>query len=157
MQSAKPTILITLLALALTACAGYPLNGDNYSHRSALEAQPTELATVVAVRPVSEVNQDNTTGTLLGGAAGGIAASTVGHGAGRALATLGGAAVGAYAGSQAQKLTSGHNPAFQITVRRQRSGRLTTVVQRVGRARFHRGQQVLYIRGRNTRIEPIEG
>src|SRR5271170_4464678 len=42
-------------------------------------------------------------GTVIGGVAGGLLGSTIGGGAGRTLATVAGAAGGAYAGNQVQK------------------------------------------------------
>lgn len=62
-----------------------------------------ECATVVSVRQVKHEGQGSALGLIGGGVVGGLLGNQVGSGHGRQLATVAGAAGGAYAGNQIEK------------------------------------------------------
>jgi uncharacterized protein YcfJ len=65
---------------------------------------PREECHDVQVQKQAPVKDSNrVTGTVIGGVAGGLLGSTIGGGAGRTVATIAGAAGGAYVGNQVQK------------------------------------------------------
>jgi len=84
--------LSTLAALALAATL--PL--------SAL-AVCNECGTVSDVRTVKKEGEASGAGAVVGGIAGGVIGHQIGHGTGRDVATVAGAAGGAYAGHQVEK------------------------------------------------------
>lgn len=65
---------------------------------------PREVCEDVQVQQQAPVKDPNrVTGTVIGGVAGGLLGNRIGHGRGKTVATVAGAAGGAYAGNQVQK------------------------------------------------------
>ena len=97
----KLSILLPAL-LAMAACA--PSIGSNdYGYSSVGQASSAFPCTVLSVRSVN-VNSSGGTVTVIGGLAGGVAGSTIGHGSSASiLGALGGAAAGALVGNAAEK------------------------------------------------------
>jgi uncharacterized protein YcfJ len=102
---------ISMVALSAGGVTGYrmltePKTADVVAVRDVTEAvtTPREVCENVQVRhraPVQDTGR--VAGTVIGGLAGGLLGSTLGGGNGRTLATVAGAAAGAYGGNQVQK------------------------------------------------------
>lgn len=90
-------------AAILAGCAHDSASSSVYTYGQAQREQVVRLGTVQSVRPVT-IQQDRTSGAgvVAGGALGGVAASAIGGGRGRTLATIGGGLLGAYAGDRAE-------------------------------------------------------
>lgn len=88
-------------AAVLAGCAHESASSSVYTYGQAQREQVVRLGTVQSVRPVT-IRQDRTSGAgvAAGGALGGVAASSIGGGRGRTLATISGGLLGAYAGDQ---------------------------------------------------------
>ena len=83
------------------------------------------------------VNSPGILGTIIGGVAGGILGHQVGGGTGNTVATIGGAALGAYAGNQVeQRSAAGGQTVYRISVRLddgrvcQRSGNAVLLIEK---------------------------
>lgn len=92
---------VVATAAILAGCAHDTASSSVYTYGQAQREQVVRLGTVQSVRPVT-IQQDRTSGAgmVAGGALGGVAASGIGGGRGRTLATIGGGLLGAYAGDQ---------------------------------------------------------
>ncbi len=99
------------MAVGAGAVAGYkamskPKFADVVAVKEVSETvvTPREECQDVAVQKQAPVKDDKrVAGTVIGGVAGGLLGSTIGGGTGRTVATIAGAAGGAYAGNQVQK------------------------------------------------------
>lgn len=102
---------IAMVVLGAGAVSGYkamtkPQFADVVAVKDVFETvvTPREKCEVVQVQHQAPVkDQHRITGTVVGGVAGGLLGSTIGGGSGKTLATVAGAAGGAYAGNQIQK------------------------------------------------------
>jgi outer membrane lipoprotein SlyB len=104
------TKLIYLSIAAMLSLGGCATNaGAEYSGKDYNQIKRYDTGRVIEARPV--VISDSGTGTFLGGLIGVVVGSTMGHNAGKTLATLGGGLVGAYAGSEIAKAN-----AMELTV-----------------------------------------
>jgi outer membrane lipoprotein SlyB len=83
---------------------------------------------VESIREVEVRGQGTGLGMAVGGVTGGLLGNQIGHGGGRAVATVAGAAGGAYVGNEIEKNSRSH-AAFRITVRME-DGTYRTVTQR---------------------------
>ena len=148
---AKLTIAVLVGSLALSGCARQ-ISPDVHAGISAGETLRTYEATIEQARLVeiqeSDTLEGNKTGQLLGGIAGGVAASRFGDGAGRALAVLGGAIIGSFVGAFAEQEVK-RQPAVEYIVRTD-TGELLTVVQGV-EPRMLPGQRVYVQEGYSGR------
>lgn len=72
--------------------------------------------TVTGVRVVQQKGQSSALGLIGGGVAGALLGSQIGHGTGKTLATVAGAAGGAYAGKKVEESAKSHN-VWQVHVR----------------------------------------
>lgn len=84
-------------ALFLTACGPQP------GYQVVQSPPPARVGTVESVREVVEPKEPGAAGLIIGGLIGGGLGSLVGGGTGRTVATVVGAAGGAYAGHQVEK------------------------------------------------------
>ena len=102
---------VTMVVLAAGAVPTYkaltkPTSAEVVAVKEVTETvvTPREECQDVQVQKQAPVKDSNRiTGTVIGGVAGGLLGSTIGGGAGRTVATVAGAAGGAYVGNQAQK------------------------------------------------------
>jgi len=136
--------------LALTACA--PSIGSNdYSYSSVGQASSAFPCTVLSVRSVN-VNSSGGTGTVLGGLAGGVAGSTIGHGrSASVLGALGGAALGAVAGNMTESAIMSQG-GYEYVVRTD-NGNTYSVTQGTDTL-LSAGQRCMLINGNPSRIIP---
>lgn len=110
----------------LTACQA-DIDSNQYSTSSVGKASAASPCSVMSVRPV-KVKSDNELGTLIGGAAGGIAGYSIGHGnTAHLLGGLGGAVLGGLAGDAAQGALSSQN-AYEYIVQLD-NGQVMTITQ----------------------------
>jgi uncharacterized protein YcfJ len=108
---------IVVVALGAGAVPAYkvltkPKFADVVSIKEVTETvvTPREECQDVHVTKQAATNDPNrVTGTVVGGVAGGLLGSTIGHGSGRTVATIAGAAGGAYVGNQVQKNAQNKN------------------------------------------------
>lgn len=143
-------ILITSFAL-LPACATN-LSGETYSRDDARVPQRVEYGTVEQVRPVVISGTNSNIGTAAGAVLGGIAASTVGGGRGKAAATVAGAVAGGVVGTKAEEATT-RAQGVEITVRLANGNTIAVVQEESPSVVFQVGERVriLNVNGR-TRV-----
>jgi outer membrane lipoprotein SlyB len=126
----KTTIVLTLFAaVAVGAAAGCATreSGSVYGKHETGREQSVRFATVDSVRPVKIQGSQSAVGPIAGGAVGGIAGSTVGHGKTGAIGTVLGAVGGGVAGQAIEEGVT-RKDALEITVKLD-SGDLRAIVQ----------------------------
>lgn len=103
------TIGIATSVLAVAGIGGYKALNPGYADVVAvtevtrtIETPRKECRDVQVQKRVPSSDPDRITGTVIGGVAGGLLGSQIGRGAGNAVATIAGAAGGAYVGNQLQ-------------------------------------------------------
>lgn len=118
------------MALVLAACANRDIySGDVYSGSQAKTVQTVTYGTIVSVRPVKiQAKDEAIIGTLGGAALGGIAASTIGGGRGRGLATVAGAIAGGVIGKSVEEKVD-QIDALELEIRKD-NGEHIVVVQK---------------------------
>ena len=122
-------ILVALSAviLPLAACTS-DISSSHYYTDSVGRVSQTMGGTVVSVRPVVVSSEDNNAGTLIGGALGGVAGSTIGGGdTAHILGAIGGAVIGGIAGDAAQRGLSSQT-GYEYVIRLD-NGNMITVAQ----------------------------
>lgn len=159
-QGAKRTARIVVMAAVvgslaiLAGCANKTASSSVYSYDQAQREQIVRLGTVESVRNV--VIQDDRSsgaGALAGGALGGVAASSIGGGTGRVLATIGGGLLGAMAGNKVEN-EMGKTSGLEIVVRLDNGE--TRVVAQADDVAISTGQRVRLISGNGpTRVAPL--
>jgi outer membrane lipoprotein SlyB len=108
-------------------------------------AAASTLGTIESVREITQPGEGSGLGAIAGGVLGGVLGSQFGHGNGRKVLTVAGAAGGAYAGHQVEKQVRG-TKRWEITVRMD-SGALRTVSTESEPA-WRAGDRVRVISGR---------
>jgi outer membrane lipoprotein SlyB len=147
---AKSLMAATLMAVTLTGCAP-SLSPDAYTTSGVGQVNRVVPGTVVSTRPVKISGDSNLAGTLIGGAAGAVAGSTIGNGGGSVLAAVGGGLAGALIGNQVQKGLSSQTGLEYII--KDRHGNMFSVVQ--GNNPVYRpGTHVLVEYGTRARVIP---
>jgi len=148
----KSITIAAAALLATAALAGCATSGPaDYSYRETRGVESVSYGRVESVRPV-RLNEDHApVGTVAGAAIGGIAGSTLGHGAGGAVATILGAVGGGLAGNAIEHSATAQN-GEEIVVRLD-NGQTIAVVQG-GFQDFAAGQRVRVLSGsQRTRVE----
>ena len=136
----KTIIAIATLPLLFVSCAQQSLTGDTYSRDEAGQAQSVQQGRITSIRYV-KIEGGTTAGTILGGVAGGVLGNQIGGGAGKTLATVGGAGLGAVAGSHAQQ-SMGSRQGLEIQVRIDGGGSLSVTQEVNPRESFSVGDRV---------------
>ena len=136
----KTIIAIATLPLLFVSCAQQSLTGDTYSRNEAGQAQSVQQGRITSIRYV-KIEGGTTAGTILGGVAGGVLGNQIGGGAGKTLATVGGAGLGAVAGSHAQQ-SMGSRQGLEIQVRIDGGGSLSVTQEVNPRESFSVGDRV---------------
>ena len=136
----KTIIAIATLPLLFVSCAQQSLTGDTYSRDEAGQAQSVQQGRITSIRYV-KIEGGTTAGTILGGVAGGVLGNQIGGGAGKTLATVGGAGLGAVAGSHAQQ-SMGSRQGLEIQVRIDGGGSLSVTQEANPRESFSVGDRV---------------
>ena len=142
-------LAIGLLSLVLGVCATSN-SGSVYSRDDARKVQTVRTGIVESVRSVKLEGTKTPVGTIAGGAIGGIAGSSIGHGNGSTIAAVLGAVVGGLAGSAAEEGLT-RKDALEITVKID-GGQLVAIVQEADE-QFRAGDRVRLIEsGGTTRV-----
>ena len=142
-------LIISILTTLLIACASSN-SGSVYSRDDARKIQTVKTGVVESVRQVKLEGTKSPVGTITGGAIGGIAGSSVGHGNGSAIVAIIGAVAGGLVGSAAEEGLTRKN-ALEITVKLD-GGSLVAVVQEADE-QFHPGEKVRLVEnGSTTRV-----
>ena len=136
----KTIIAIATLPLLFVSCAQQSLTGDTYSRDEAGQAQSVQQGRITSIRYV-KIEGGTTAGTILGGVAGGVLGNQIGGGRGNTLATVGGAGLGAVAGSHAQQ-SMGSRQGLEIQVRIDGGGSLSVTQEANPRESFSVGDRV---------------
>jgi outer membrane lipoprotein SlyB len=140
---------VGLLSIFLGACASSN-SGSVYSRDDARKVQTVKTGLVESVRQVKLEGTKTPIGTVAGGAIGGIAGSSVGHGNGSSIVAVIGAVIGGIAGSAAEEGIT-RKDALEITVKID-GGALVAVVQEADEP-FKAGDKVRLIEnGATTRV-----
>ena len=146
MRTRQMMLVLSLLVAAPLVLSGCPasLSGNVYSRDQARTAQDVQFGTVQSVRQVLIEGTKSGVGTASGAALGGIAASNIGGGRGRAAATIGGAVLGGMAGAAAEEGLT-RQAGLEITVQLD-SGRTVAVTQAAD-VMFSPGDRVRLLQG----------
>jgi outer membrane lipoprotein SlyB len=113
-------------AVVLAGCADQPTYQSQYpSQQYPSQGYPAQgypsqgpyVGTVDRMELINRSDPNNIAGTVIGGIIGGLIGHQIGGGSGQTVATIAGAAGGAYAGSQVQQRRRAPNETFRVTVR----------------------------------------
>jgi len=149
----RPFLCLLLVALVAIGCARAP-GPSVYERREANQAAVVERGRIVSIRPVS-VEGTGHTGTLVGGAAGGVAGSFIGGDwRSNLLAGIAGAVIGGVAGNAAERSLTA-TTATEFIVELERGGTIAVVQGNEEGLRV--GDTVLVLRGQRTRLAPARG
>ena len=122
----KKILAAMLPAIMLAACQS-DIDSYQYGTSSVGQANAAAQCRVISVRPV-KVKSDNELGTLIGGAAGGVAGYGIGgDSTAHWLGSIGGAVLGGIAGNAAQGALSSQN-AYEYIVELN-NGQIMTITQ----------------------------
>jgi len=105
----------------------------------------TNCGVIESIRVAQVKGQTSGVGAVAGGVAGGLLGNQIGHGSGRTVATIAGAAGGAYAGNAIEKNMKKHT-VYRVKLRME-DGRMRTVSQREAPA-YAVGDRVRVANGR---------
>lgn len=116
---------VSAAAIVLAGCAGpetrpydssQPQTYPSQSYRRP-PSQAYLYGVVDRIEVVRKGDSNNIAGTVIGGIIGGLIGHQIGGGTGNTVATIAGAAGGAYAGNQVQRRSRGADETFRVTVR----------------------------------------
>ena len=102
-----------IAAALLAGCADQPYQSQSTQY----PAQGTYTGTVEQIEVIAKKDPNNIAGTIIGGIIGGLIGHQIGGGSGNTVATIAGAAGGAYAGNQIQQRKRADHETFRVTVR----------------------------------------
>jgi outer membrane lipoprotein SlyB len=139
-------ILVAFISAFLAACASSN-SGSVYKRDDARRVQTVKTGVVESVRSVKLEGTKSPVGTVAGGAVGGIAGSTIGHGSGSAIAAVIGAVAGGIAGSAIEEGVT-RKDALEITVKLD-GGSMIAIVQEADEE-FHPGDKVRIVENADT-------
>ncbi len=139
-------ILVAFISAFLAACANSN-SGSVYKRDDARRVQTVKTGVVESVRSVKLEGTKSPVGTVAGGAVGGIAGSTIGHGSGSAIAAVIGAVAGGIAGSAIEEGVT-RKDALEITVKLD-GGSMIAIVQEADEE-FHPGDKVRIVENADT-------
>ncbi len=144
----KKFFIVLLPAFLLAACQA-DINSNQYTTGSVGQANAASPCTVMSVRQVS-VKSDNQLGTLIGGAAGGVAGYAIGgDSTAHLLGGIGGAVLGGMAGNAAQGALSSQS-GYEYVVRLD-NGQIVTITQGTGTL-LTTGQKCMLLLGNPSRL-----
>lgn len=147
----KSVLSLVALPFLFVSCAQQSLTGDAYSRNETGQAQAVKHGRITSIRYV-QIEGGTAAGTVLGGVAGGVLGNQIGGGTGRTLATIGGAGLGAVAGSHAQKAIDSRQ-GLEIQVRLDGGGSIAVTQEANPREPFSQGDRVRVLtNGGRTRI-----
>lgn len=145
-------ITLAIVSVLMASCAQQSFTGDTYSRSEAQRSQAVKVGTVSSVKFVT-LQGNTSTGSLLGGAAGGLLGYQVGGGkTANTIGAVAGAALGSAAGSHLSNNMT-QKQGIEVTVKLD-SGRYISVVQEHSpRQKFYKGSRVKVLsNGHKTRV-----
>ncbi len=149
--------LIALLSFSLIGCSGPNPYGNAYGPGQAQTIQSVYYGVIVNITPatVDNTNGNNFIGGIAGAAIGGLLGSTVGGGTGKSIATIGGAVLGSYIGSEGANAL-GKSNGVNLTIKLDNDGRTIAIVQPVDpNVIFQVGEEVqINVQGNSARVTP---
>jgi len=127
------TLKIVCIAVVagLAGCADQPYSQSESTQQypsGGYQSQSAYTGTVDRIEVVAKKDPNNIAGTVIGGIIGGLIGHQIGGGTGNTVATIAGAAGGAYAGNQIQSRKRADHETFRVTVRMD-NGSYQTVTQ----------------------------
>ncbi len=121
-NSSALRVIFFAAAALLAGCADQPYQSQSTQY----PAQSSYTGTVDRIEVVAKQDSNNVAGTIIGGIIGGLIGHQIGAGSGNTVATIAGAAGGAYAGNQIQQRKRTDHETFRVTVRMD-NGNLQTI------------------------------
>lgn len=142
-------VLGALATIAILGACQADIQSNQYGTSSVGQANPAAQCRVINVRRVN-VKSDNELGTLMGGAAGGVAGYAIGgDSTAHWLGSIGGAVLGGVAGNAAQDALSSQN-AYEYIVELN-NGQIMTITQGTDTL-LSPGQKCLLLYGNPARL-----
>ena len=135
---ATGVLLVTTLMLG--GCLK-ELTGSNYDRYETRSLQTVQFGEIIEIEMVKVDGTESGVGSVAGAATGGIAATHIGGGRGRLLATIAGAVTGGVLGNLAERKMT-ETSALNITVRLESGGYVSVVQQAEGSSSFQIGDRV---------------
>lgn len=132
-------VLLLCLGMALPGCASR--GGRTYTDGEVRRAQQIHSGTVLEVTEVMVEEDPSFLGPTIGGVAGGVLGSLFGHGRGRTLAAIGGAAIGMLTGAAVESGVRRYK-ALQITMQMDNNENLVVV----------QGYDDIFVKGDRVRV-----
>ena len=126
MKTSTLGIALVIGSVVLAGCATQPNYQSQYPSQQypsqgyatqGNRSQGSYVGTVDRIEVINRGDSNNVAGTLIGGIVGGLIGHQIGGGTGQTVATIAGAAGGAYAGNQIQQRQRAPNESFRVTVR----------------------------------------
>ena len=143
------TALLAVLVAIVAGCAS--VGPQDFSQSEARTAQTVAYGTIESVRPARLGADSAPVGTIAGAAIGGLLGNSIGHGGGRAAATILGAVGGGFAGNAIERNVTAQS-GEEIVIRLD-SGSTIAIVQ-AGSQGFEAGQRVSVLTGpKGSRVE----
>ena len=109
-------LLISIMMAVSLLIAGCQTTSNNSSSYSTYNQRVVKDGYIQKTRMLDSGSMPDGTGMVAGAVIGGVLGNTIGGGSGRTLATVGGAAAGAYVGNQIQK-NNRKQQLMEVTVR----------------------------------------
>lgn len=119
-------LLVALLCVGMVLPGCASRGGRTYTDGEVRQVQRVQQGTVLDVTEVMVSEDSSLLGPTIGGVAGGVIGSLFGHGTGRTLAVIGGAAIGALTGAAVESGVRRYK-ALQITMQMDNGDSLVVV------------------------------
>ena len=121
-KSSALQIACMAAAIALAGCADQPTYQSQQYPSSGYpsqgyQSQSAYVGTVDRIEVINRKDPSNIAGTVIGGIIGGLIGHQIGGGTGNTVATIAGAAGGAYAGNQIEQRKRLDHETFRVSVR----------------------------------------
>ncbi|HSH71096.1 MAG TPA: hypothetical protein VK997_14340 [Deferrisomatales bacterium] len=146
--------VLLVAGIGLLGCSPKSTSGKVYSRDQAQTTYRAFSGTVLEVQAVAIEGNQSGAGALAGGALGGALGSAAGGGAGKTIAVVGGAIIGALAGSATEKKVTGDD-GLELLVELD-GGEVLSVVQEADQA-FAPGDRVRVLKGSDGTIRVRPG
>jgi len=147
-------LVIALLLTATTMLGGClkELTGSNYDRYEARSLQSIQFGEITEIETVRVDGTESGVGAVAGAATGGIAASNIGGGRGKGIATIVGAVAGGMLGNYAERKAT-ETSALNLTIRLETGGYVSVVQQVEGGNSFQIGDRVkVMTQGNSSRV-----
>lgn len=147
-------VAMVMVVISMSGCSSN-LSGRSYSRAEARKVQKVRVGEILSLRLVAIEGKSSAVGELGGAVIGGVAASNIGKGRGKFIATVVGAILGGIAGKSIEKnATSAQG--VEITIKLD-NGQTVAIVQEIEKEdTFAVGDRVKILSsGSNARVAPL--